>query len=234
MMANERSFLLLRIASPMPKLDEDTQRARREQILDAAQRCFARDGFHNTTMAVICREAGISPGALYLYFKSKEELIEGIVEREKGNLAQDLAAIGNATDFFAALGRLAEAYCLEEPIEKVRMQVEINAEALRNPAVGRIVAEIDRFVVESFQRLLTDAEAEGRIKLVADAATVVQVMTMIGDGLFLRRALNPDFDGKSCMPVILSLIAFLIRPVEAGTEATAGALRDERAALGVS
>jgi TetR/AcrR family transcriptional repressor of uid operon len=218
----------------MPKLDEHTQRARREQILDAAQRCFARDGFHNTTMAVICREAGISPGALYLYFKSKEELIEGICEREKSNFAKDLAAISEAPDFIAALGRLAEAYCLEEPIEKVRMQVEINAEALRNPAVGRIVGEIDRFVLEGFQRLLTDAEAEGRIKPVADAATVVQVMTMIGDGLFLRRALNPDFDGRSCMPIILSLISFLIRPVEAGTGAKAGASRDEHARLGVS
>jgi TetR/AcrR family transcriptional repressor of uid operon len=218
----------------MPKLDEHTQRARREQILDAAQRCFARDGFHNTTMAVICREAGISPGALYLYFKSKEELIEGICEREKSNFAKDLAAISEAPDFIAALGRLAEAYCLEEPIEKVRMQVEINAEALRNPAVGRIVGEIDRFVLEGFQRLLTDAEAEGRIKPVADAATVVQVMTMIGDGLFLRRALNPDFDGRSCMPIILSLISFLIRPVEAGTGAKAGTSRDEHARLGVS
>jgi TetR/AcrR family transcriptional repressor of uid operon len=216
----------------MPKLDEDKQRARREQILDAAQRCFAREGFHNTTMAVICREAGISPGALYLYFKSKEELIEGICEREKGELGRALASLSEAPDFIAGLARLAEAYCLEEPIEKVRMQVEINAEALRNPVVGRMVGEIDRFVVDSFERLLTDAAAKGRIKPIADAATIAQVLCMVGDGLFLRRALNADFDGKSCMPVIVSLISFLIRPAQTGTGAEAGALQDERSAWG--
>lgn len=216
----------------MPKLDEDTQRARREQIIEAAQRCFARDGFHNTTMQVICREAGISPGALYLYFKSKEELIEGICESEKGRLAQDLATLDNAPDFIAALGKLAETYCLEEPIDKVRMQVEINAEALRNPAVGRVVGEIDRFILESFERLLTDAQAKGRINPIADAGTVAQVLSMVGDGLFLRRALNPDFDGRSCMPVILSLISFLIRPADAGAGAETGAMRNEHAARG--
>lgn len=216
----------------MPKLDEDTQRARREQIIEAAQRCFARDGFHNTTMQVICREAGISPGALYLYFKSKEELIEGICESEKGRLAQDLATLDNAPDFIAALGKLAETYCLEEPIDKVRMQVEINAEALRNPAVGRVVGEIDRFILESLERLLTDAQAKGRINPIADAGTVAQVLSMVGDGLFLRRALNPDFDGRSCMPVILSLISFLIRPADAGAGAETGAMRNEHAARG--
>jgi AcrR family transcriptional regulator len=218
----------------MPKLDEDTQRARREQILEAAQRCFARDGFHNTTMQVICREAGISPGALYLYFKSKEELIEGICESEKGRLAEDLAVLRESPDFVGALGKLAETYCLEEPLDKVRMQVEVNAEAVRNPAVGRVVGEIDRFILESFTQLLTDAQAKGRIKPIADPGTVAQVLSMIGDGLFLRRALNPDFDGKSCMPVILSLISFLIGPAGAGTGPEAGALQDEHATWGMN
>ena len=210
----------------MPKLDEITQRARREQILDAAQRCFARHGFHNTTMQVICREAGISPGALYLYFKSKEELIEGICEREKGQLVRDLASLAEEPDLIAALGRLGETYCLDEPIDKLRMQVEINAEALRNPAVGRMVGEFDHFIIESFERLLTDAQAQGRITPRADLRTIAQVMCMIGDGLFLRRALDPDFDGKSCMPVILSMISHLIRPAETV------AVQDEDAARG--
>jgi TetR/AcrR family transcriptional regulator, repressor for uid operon len=65
----------------MPKLKPETQQARRESILDAAEMCFARSGFHRSTMQDICKAAGISPGALYVYFASKEDLIAGIVDR---------------------------------------------------------------------------------------------------------------------------------------------------------
>ena len=67
----------------MPKLKPEVQHARREHILDAAEQCFARAGFHRTTMHDICKEAGVSPGALYVYFDSKEALIAGISERDR-------------------------------------------------------------------------------------------------------------------------------------------------------
>src|SRR5687768_8758848 len=54
----------------MPKLKPDVQRARSEHILDAAERCFVRAGFHRTSIHDICKEAAISPGALYVYFDS--------------------------------------------------------------------------------------------------------------------------------------------------------------------
>lgn len=72
----------------MPKLKPDTQRARREHILDAAGACFARQGFHRTTIQDICREAVLSPGALYIYFDSKEALIAGLCERDRNEFAQ--------------------------------------------------------------------------------------------------------------------------------------------------
>ena len=74
----------------MPKLKPDTQRARREHILDAAEQCFARAGFHATTMQDICKEAAVSPGALYVYFGSKEDLIAGLCERDRAELAERL------------------------------------------------------------------------------------------------------------------------------------------------
>ena len=46
---------------------------RRDEILAAAQRCFARSGFHGASMQDICAEAGMSPGNLYRYFPSKDE-----------------------------------------------------------------------------------------------------------------------------------------------------------------
>ncbi|MEQ1613599.1 MAG: helix-turn-helix domain-containing protein, partial [Hyphomicrobiaceae bacterium] len=57
----------------MPKLKPATHNARRANILDAAEQCFARQGFHRTTMQDICKAAEVSSGAVYVYFKSKED-----------------------------------------------------------------------------------------------------------------------------------------------------------------
>jgi TetR/AcrR family transcriptional regulator, transcriptional repressor of aconitase len=59
----------------MPKISEVQRQARRDQILAAAWKCFYRQGIHATSMEQIIREAGLSAGAVYLYFKGKDELI---------------------------------------------------------------------------------------------------------------------------------------------------------------
>jgi AcrR family transcriptional regulator len=92
----------------MPKLKPEVQHQRREHILDAAERCFARAGFHRTTMHDICREAGVSPGALYVYFDSKEALFEAAVlsiVRPVFEQAERITATpqGNAADMLRGL-----------------------------------------------------------------------------------------------------------------------------------
>jgi AcrR family transcriptional regulator len=59
----------------MPKISDDQRQARRDQILSAAWKCFSRRGIHATSMEEIIREANLSAGAVYLYYKGKDELI---------------------------------------------------------------------------------------------------------------------------------------------------------------
>jgi AcrR family transcriptional regulator len=59
----------------VPRLTEGRREARRAEIVAAARRCFARDGFHQTSMPDIANQAGVSAGAPYRYFSGKEELI---------------------------------------------------------------------------------------------------------------------------------------------------------------
>ena len=70
----------------MPKVSEEYARGRRRQILDAAASSFARKGLHNATMDDVCLEAGLSKGALYGYFKSKDDIVSALkvesVQRE--------------------------------------------------------------------------------------------------------------------------------------------------------
>ncbi|MFF2556656.1 TetR/AcrR family transcriptional regulator [Nocardia sp. NPDC058058] len=62
----------------MPRVSEEHLERRRQQILDAAQTCFARKGLHTTTMQDVFAESGLSAGAVYRYFKSKDDIIAAL------------------------------------------------------------------------------------------------------------------------------------------------------------
>lgn len=205
----------------MAKLDEKTQAARRERILNAAEHCFTRQGFHRSSMQDICREAGISAGALYVYFESKEALISGICEREMQELSTRLGAVQAAADFMQGLVALGEAYTIHQPPEKVRLQVEINAEALRNPAVAEIVRAMDGFVIESFVRLLEAARDAGQIRPAAEIPAIARALNIIGDGLCWQRAINPGLAAADILPLLFTMVTPLLNPVPPAEAAAA-------------
>lgn len=206
----------------MPKLKPETLEARRGHILDAAERCFARSGFHRCTMADICAEAGISPGALYVHFRSKEALIAGIVERNRAQLTEQFAGLANAPDFTAALGALGEHYAIDEPQYKRVLNLEIAAEATRNEKISELFLACDRFVIDSFTELIDRATREGRITPIAEPSVIAQTLCIIGEGMFWRRAVDPNFNGQELMQTILKAVAALIDPPE-GNPAAKGA-----------
>ncbi len=76
--------------SNVPKVSEEYRQARRVQILDAARRCFLRHGFDGTSMQDLLAEAGLSSGAVYGYFPSKQDMIVAIVEE---NIADVMSAL---------------------------------------------------------------------------------------------------------------------------------------------
>ena len=211
----------------MPKLKPDTQRARREHILDAAERCFAVSGFHRTTMQDICREAGISAGALYVYFSSKEELIAGLCERDRAKLSTQFATLAEAPDLMAALSALGEHYAIDEPLHKRKLFVEIGAESTRNEAVGETFRSVDRFVLDAFEGLFQRAQAEGRIAPKVEPAVLAQLVAVMGDGMFWRRAVDPNFDAKAVLPALVALISSLVNPLPPMAEKAEAAEADE-------
>lgn len=215
----------------MPKLKPETQLARREHILDAAEICFARAGFHRSTMQDICKEAGVSPGALYGHFASKEALIAGIAERDRSKLANQLSELASAPDLLAALSHLGEHYTLEEPRHKRLLCIEIGCESTRNEEVREIFQSVDRFAHQSFRDLFAKAKAEGKVAPQVDTDMLAQLIAIIGDGLFWRRAVDPDFDAKAVMPSVMALVSTMMNP--AGTtapsvQASTGAAPDPR------
>lgn len=197
----------------MPRLKPDTQMARRTHILDAAEHCFARAGFHRTTMQDICKVAEVSPGSLYLYFDSKEALIAGLAERDRAEFAERIQVLSTAPDFLAALAGIGEQYFVEEPAHKRLMCLEIGMESTRNARVGEIQQSVDSFVRESFRSLFQRLADEGRIDPVLDVMSLTEVFMTLGDGLFWRRAVDPNFDPKIVLPAVIQTLDGLMRPV---------------------
>ncbi len=76
----------------VPSLMASTRVARREHILQAAMRCFARRGYYATTMEEIAAEAGIAKGAAYVYFASKEALFLALYDSWDCALADQIHA----------------------------------------------------------------------------------------------------------------------------------------------
>ncbi|MEQ1714454.1 MAG: TetR/AcrR family transcriptional regulator [Hyphomicrobium sp.] len=204
----------------MPRLKPETEHLRRQHILDAAEHCFARGGFHATTMQDICKEASVSPGAIYIYFDSKEALIAGLCERDRAELAERIEKMAEAPDFLAALAAIGETYFVDDPVSRQRVVVEMGIEATRNPRVAEIFHGTDTYCCNAFETLFQRLKDDGRIAPTLDVATLTKVFMVIGDGLFWRRAVMPNFDVREVLPVLTAMIGTLVQPVDKSDTAT--------------
>jgi AcrR family transcriptional regulator len=114
----------------------DWQNPRVVQILDAASRCFSRDGFSNTTVQEIAIEAGLTKSMIHYYFESKQVLIlelqAFVHERYFRRVQQKLEALPPDSE-----QRLKEAlwevYDIVKDKQFMRLQLELWAEAGRDP-----------------------------------------------------------------------------------------------------
>lgn len=129
----------------MPRVNAEHLTARRQQILDAAEVCFSRSGFHKTTMQEIISQSNLSAGAIYNYFNSKEDIIESIAELRHLNERETISNIADGVPSSQVLQKLATAFTEElltaDGIQRRRVSVLAWAEALLNPKVAASVQE---------------------------------------------------------------------------------------------
>ena len=186
------------------------QADRREEILVAAQRCFARSGFHQSSMQEICAEAGMSPGGLYRYFPSKEAIISAIAERDRADAAANFAAVANIPGVFDGLEKLARHYLIERSDEEIAVCAEIRTESRRNAEVGRIHNAINADVEAGLVGVLRKAVERGEIPSDINLERVVLVLLSLGDGIEWRRAMDPEFNAESVFPEIMQVARCLL------------------------
>jgi TetR/AcrR family transcriptional regulator, repressor for uid operon len=203
----------------MPKLSQEQQLLRRERILAAAQECFSRSGFHRTTMQDVCRAAGISAGALYLYFDSKESLIAGIVESEQARVINQFASLHGAANVLAGITEVMRNCLAAQSADKAVLFLEIVAESGRNPNVRMALRRVDEAIHGSLRDVLLRATQDGRIVPRVEIDRLVDMMAATVDGLFVRRVIDPSFDPSTVISTLLQTFrSLLVTPLPAELE----------------
>jgi TetR/AcrR family transcriptional regulator, repressor for uid operon len=198
----------------MPRIDEIQRTDRKTTILDAAERCFARSGFHAATMAEICAEAGMSPGNLYRYFPSKVAMIEGMCERDLAEAAEGFAALDASDDLWAAFRALAEFHLIDEPRASCTLWTEIISEAGRNPQIAALRVKADEFIHRQLYGALEKARARGQTSPHADLERAVQFMITFADGMMIRRAADPAYDPRPHLEIMFDVMrSMLLSPL---------------------
>jgi AcrR family transcriptional regulator len=195
----------------MARVNTQRQLDRRAEILAAAQSCFVRSGFHQTSMQEICAEAGMSPGNLYRYFPSKEAIIAGIAERDRADVAQDFANADLSQGLFTVIEGMARHHFTGRSIEQVKLCTEVMSEARRHPDIARISAAFDADVRKWLTDLFKAGAERGDIAKDADIEGTINMLMIIADGVWWRRALDPNFDAEALVTVFMDITRHMLR-----------------------
>lgn len=167
----------------------------RETLLDAAARVFARQGYSGTKILDVVREAGLSTGAIYGRFKSKNDLLREAVIRRSAHVARmGTEGVDRVADLITRLARLHETPLADA--EAVRLEAYVAAR--REPEVAAALAQSQAQWREAVQPLVDAAIADGTVGPGVDPEAVLYFVRTLSLGLLLQRGAGiegPDPEG---------------------------------------
>ncbi len=188
-------------------------------------RCFARSGFHITTIADIVRESGVCQGTFYVYFKTKDDVIAALADDRSQSDALINAIAEAEADPVAGLkilfdlhGRtLADAQRLDQR----RVAIQGWAEALHNDSIrNRLVANTLR-VQQAIALLIERGQQSGRFRADADPQGVARSVIALFRGLTLQTAWEGTFDAELTAKSIEDMVRGALQPLGPGNVARA-------------
>jgi AcrR family transcriptional regulator len=228
----------------VPKISPAHEQQRRDQILQAAMTCFARQGYHATSMDDVVRESGLSVGAIYSYFGSKEDLFLSLCD------ARADQTLGYLSDLFRRPGPMAEksqqavdyffTMLSDELVPMARVTVEFMSEAAKSERLKERQRRRTETVRQFTRWLLGEAQRNGEVRKDVDIDAAAELMMALNEGILLLSVaglrtvslealkpaylslLNAGFSGPSSSMFMTGAQACLSTPTN-GTQRQGGA-----------
>src|SRR6476469_8650502 len=181
-------------SKPMPQPQiESPNPDRRSQILDAALVCFAKRGFHQTSMHDISAEAGISVGLIYRYFENKEAVISAMADRHKKEISEMLERARQAPSLLESLEILFTAHCCEDAPQVVSaFVVDLYAEASRNPHVADLVRGVLQTAMAGVTELISRSPEAQNTTRGLSPVEMAELIFAVARGMLMLDVLRPQ------------------------------------------
>ncbi|MEU9706934.1 TetR/AcrR family transcriptional regulator [Streptomyces sp. NPDC047981] len=199
----------------MARVSQEHLDARRRQILDGAARCFARNGFHATSMQDVLTEVGLSAGAVYRYFSGKEELIAAIAAEAFTAIRGAFTDASKATPpptpdvLLGAVLRLV----LEERIPGAdrqafaRLILQVWSETLRDEALYETLASGFHGMRVLWAELVEVYRETGLMTADVDADRMARTLIATAQGFIAQQALFGDVDVETIQDGLRGLMS---------------------------
>lgn len=203
----------------MPRLTPERREAKRAEIVAAARRCFSRDGFHQTSMPDIAAEAGVSAGAPYRYFASKEEIILAIAGEAFRLIFEPIERMAHDTEVLALPDLIAAS------VETISSDTVTDAGGRPVP-----VDELLRCAVQAWSELLRNDAVRGPALAGFESVrrSIAEALRRGQEGGAVPAALDPERGARLVMGL---LHGFVLQRVAFGLTDAAGFASDIRAVV---
>jgi AcrR family transcriptional regulator len=202
---------------------------RREEIMRAAKKVFARKGFHETTIADIAKEAGLAYGSVYWYFDSKDELFHALMAVEesalRSHVAVALAALGVPPNNFGQEAPLRAL--LQSSVEATLAYFESDRATvkllLRDPyALGerfeRHLGGIYERFIDDIESFIVAAQERGEVVAAPPRMVAYTLAALVGQLAHRRLSTDDDVTAAQVADFVVALVLDGLRPRAAEAE----------------
>lgn len=202
----------------MPRVSEEHLERRRQQILDAAQVCFTRKGFFETSMQDVFAESGMSAGAVYRYFKSKDEIVAALASQTTVPVRAVLAErvrdepLPTPAELIATVAE--EVIRHSGPEGVVRLAPQAWALAMVNDDVGDFVRATMGGLRQTLGEYAGRMVAEGWLPPETDIDAVAKTVLSLFPGFILQHLILGDITPETIARGIETLVPIRVPAVD--------------------